>query len=65
MHGMAPRFPLGVGLLLIGAGALLRVTMTARRAGVLALAFIRPERPAPAVAVTPANQASAAGAAGR
>ncbi len=30
MHGMAPRFPLGVGLLLIGAGALLRVTMTAQ-----------------------------------
>ena len=30
MHGMAPRFPLGVGLLLIGAGALLRVTLTAQ-----------------------------------
>jgi MFS family permease len=30
MHGMAPRFPLGIGLLLIGAGALLRVTMTAQ-----------------------------------
>ncbi len=30
MHGMAPRFPLGAGLLLIGAGALLRVTMTAQ-----------------------------------
>jgi len=30
MHGMAPRFPLGIGLLLIGAGALLRITLTAR-----------------------------------
>lgn len=30
MHGMAPRFPLGIGLLLIGGGALLRITMTAR-----------------------------------